>query len=172
MCERNKHWDVHSKCSAHFCWLPLQMGAVEANVEVLLFLTISSVIDRIEASWHWFCAWFPWKVIPVRVWVSFSVLWQDEFMWMSRIGIAEYFKEWSSIGIFNNILIKNYTTKVIHLSASTLGVSLSWGHAWSMGCKETWRMSGKDHRFSSIGTHTSSGAQPNDLWISEEFPVY
>ena len=63
------------------------------NVEVLLFLMISSVIDRIEASWHWFCAWCPWKEIYVRVWVPFSVLWEEEFMWMSRIGIAEYFKE-------------------------------------------------------------------------------
>ena len=35
------------------------------NVEVLLFLKISFVIDRIEASWHWFCAWCPWKAIPV-----------------------------------------------------------------------------------------------------------
>ena len=65
----------------------------KCNVKVLLFLTISSVIDRIEASWHWLCAWCPWKAIPVRVWVSLSFLRQEEFMWMFRIGIAEYFKE-------------------------------------------------------------------------------
>ena len=63
------------------------------NVEVLLFLTIFYVIDRIEASWYCFCAWCPWKAIPLQVWVSFSVFWQEEFMQMSRIEISEYFKE-------------------------------------------------------------------------------
>ena len=81
------------------------------NVEVLFFIMISSVIDRIEASWHWFCMWFPWKAIHVRVLVTFSVLWQEEFMWMSRIGIAEYFKDLSSIDIFKNIFIKNIPPK-------------------------------------------------------------
>ena len=60
------------------------------NFEVLLFLTISSVIDWIEESWNWFYAWCPWKAIHVRVWVSFSFLWQEEFMWIPSIGIFKH----------------------------------------------------------------------------------
>ena len=79
---------VHAFVYCLFKWVRWKL-----NVEVLLFLMIFSVIDRIEASWHFFCAWCPCKAIHVRVWVPFSVLWKEEFMWMSLIGIAEYFKE-------------------------------------------------------------------------------
>ena len=44
------------------------------DVKVILFPTISSVIDWIEANWHGFCAWCPWKAIPVQVWCSFFYL--------------------------------------------------------------------------------------------------
>ena len=57
------------------------------NVEVLLFLMIFSVIDPIEASWHWFCAWYPWEAIPVRVWVSFSILWQEVLFFLTIFSV-------------------------------------------------------------------------------------
>ena len=101
-------------------------GRWKCNVEVLLFLTISSVIDRIEASWNLFCVWCPWKAIPVQVWVS--------LFFLVAGGIHVDFPYWDC-GTFQGVIVhrhlqeyfyKNYTIKLIHLSASILGVSLSW----------------------------------------------
>ena len=126
MCGRNNHLGVHSKCGACFCLLPLQMGAVEAQCRITL------------ASYNFLCDWSDWSKLALVIHVvsleSDPCASVGSFFCLVEGGIHVDVPYWDC-GIFQVVIVhwhlqeyfyKNYTTKVSHLSESTLGVSFSW----------------------------------------------
>ena len=119
-------WMFIYKCSARFCWLHLQMDAVEAQCRSIL------------VSYDFLCDWSDWSKLALVLRVMYlgsnpcaSV---GSFFYLLSGGIHVDVPYWDC-WIFKGVIVhrnlqeyfyKNCTTKVSHLSASTLGVSLSW----------------------------------------------
>ena len=126
MCERNEQWDVHSRCSARFRWLPLQRGAVEVQCRSTL------------VSYDFLCDWSEGSklasVLRVMSLESNPCASVGFSFFLVAGGIHVDVPYWDC-GMFQGVIVhwhlkeyfyKNYTTKLSRLSASTLGVLLSW----------------------------------------------
>ena len=138
MYERNEHWDVNSIFSAHFSWLPLRMGAVEVQYQSTL------------VSFNLLCDWLYWSKLALVLRVmslECDPCASVGFSFVIVAGGLHVDVPYWDCGIFQGVSVhrnlqeyfyKNYATKLSRLSASTLGVSLSW-EACITECMQ-WRM--------------------------------